>query len=121
MNLISIKRTDDLKLEGIKIDAEWRDKALAALTLTDAKGNIVRIATENYTVRAYVTAPVEKKMVYVVKKMVYVVTGIVPTLGTPIREEHENDFEAQNRKRELEHAGVIENAATAVEEIEIPF
>src|SRR3990167_5907649 len=114
MNLISIKRTDDLKLEGIKIDAEWRDKELAALTLTDAKGNIVRIATENYTVRAYVTAPVEKKMVYVV-------TGIVPTLGTPIREEHENDFEAQNRKRELEHAGVIENAATAVEEIEIPF
>lgn len=114
MNLVSIKRTDDMKLEGVKIDAEWRDKQLARVTLTDANGKIVHFALENYCVKAYVQAPAEKKKVHVV-------TGNVPTLGTAIREEYEQDYEAQSRKQELEYANVIENAAVAVEEIEIPF
>lgn len=54
MNLVSIKKTGDMKLDGIAIDAEWRDKSLAALTLTDGSGNVIRIATENYQCRAYV-------------------------------------------------------------------
>lgn len=114
MNLISIKKTDDMKLDGIKIDAEWRDKSLAALTLTDASGNVVRIATEAYQCRAYVAAPAEKKKVHVL-------IGAVPTLATPIREEFDDEYSATIRKHELEGAGVIEHATVAIEEIEIPF
>jgi hypothetical protein len=114
MNLVSIKRTDDMKLKGITVDAEWRDKQLAAVTLTDADGKIVRFAVTNYTVQAFIGAPPEKKKVHVV-------SGTVPTLGTPIREEYEQDYEAQSRKQQLEYAGVIENPAVAVEEVEIPF
>ena len=114
MNLISIKRTDDMQLKGVTIDAEWRDKQLAAVTLTDGDGKIVRFAVTNYTVQAYISAPPERKKVHVV-------SGTVPMLGTPIREEFEMPHEADSRKRELEYAGVIENPTIAVEEVEIPF
>lgn len=114
MNLVSIKRTDDMKLEGVQIEAEWRDKQLARVTLTDANGKIVHFALENYCVRAYVQAPPEKKQAHVV-------TGAVPTLGTPIREEFDDAYAATVRKHELESAGVIENASVVIEEIEIPF
>lgn len=114
MNLVSIKRTDDMQLKGITIDAEWRDKQLARVTLTDAEGKRVHFALENYCVRAYINAPPEKKKVHVV-------TGTVPTLGTPIREEFDDQFTAKSRADELEMAGVIENPSVKSEEIEIPF
>ena len=114
MNLVSIKRTADMQLKGVTIDAEWRDKQLARVTLTDADGKRVHFALENYCVRAYVNAPPEKKTAHVVE-------GVVPTLGTPIREEFDDPFAASNRKHELEMAGAIENAAVVVEEIEIQF
>lgn len=114
MNLVSIKKTDDMKLKGITIDAEWRDKALAALTLTDEDGNMVRLVTEHYQVRAFVQAPPEKKTKHVL-------SGTVPTLATPIREEFDDPSTATNRKYELESAGVIADPVISVEEVDIPF
>ena len=114
MNWMTVKNTKEIALEGIAIEAEWRDRTLAALTLTDAKGGAIRLVLENYAVKALVPAPAEKKQVHVV-------TGAVPTLGTPIREEFDDAYAATARKYDLEGAGVIENAAVKVEEIEIPF
>jgi hypothetical protein len=114
MNLVAVKRTEELRLKGVTVDAEWRDKQLATVTLTDADGKIVRFALQHYSILAFVSAPPEKKTVHVV-------TGTVPTLGTPIREEFETPLEADSRKRELEYAGVIESPSVAVEEVEIPF
>ena len=114
MNLISIKRTDDMQLKGVTIDAEWRDKQLAAVTLTDGDGKIVRFAVTNYTVQAYISAPPERKKVHVV-------SGTVPTLGAPIREEFEEPYQATMRRSELEQADVCDSVAVAVEEVEIPF
>lgn len=113
MNLVSIKKTGDMKLDGIAIDAEWRDKSLAALTLTDGSGNVIRIATENYQCRAYVQAPPEKKSMHVV-------TATVPVLGAQIREEYEEAYEATSRRGALEDGGFT-NVAVAVEEVDIPF
>jgi hypothetical protein len=110
----TVKSAGDMKLDGVAVDAEFRDKTLSAVTLTDTKGQAVRFVLENYAVKAMVPAPAEKKAVHVV-------TGAVPVLGTPVREECEDKFSADMRKHELESAGVIENAAIAVEEIEIPF
>ncbi len=55
------------------------------------------------------------------KKSVHVVKGQVPTLGAPIREEFESAYEATTRRSELESAGVIENAAIGIEDVDIPF
>ena len=114
MNWVSVKNTKEIVLAGISVDAEWRDKTLAAVTLTDVNGSAVRLVLENYAVRALVPAPAEKKQVHVV-------TGAVPTLGAPIREEFEDAYAATVRKHELEAAGVIDNAEVKVEEVEIPF
>lgn len=40
---------------------------------------------------------------------------------TPVREEFDEAYDASSRKRDLESAGVVENLAVAIEDVEIPF
>lgn len=115
MNLKTIRTTAEMKLDGIAIDAEWRDKSLTAVTFTDSKGNVLRIAKKDYSeMGAFVPAPPEKKTVHVV-------TGKVRVVGTEIREEFEQPYEATSRKSELEQADVLDNLAVSIEDVEIPF
>lgn len=111
MNLKRVKTTKDMHLSGIGIDAEWRDKTLAALTLTDSQGNLLRLVLENYAVGAFVQAPPEKKTVHVV-------SGIVRGIGVPVREEFDEAYEANSRRNELEQADVLDSVSVKTEEVE---
>lgn len=118
MNLKSVKRAEAsvVKLDGITFDWEWRDNALAGVTLTDASGHVLKLAKANYSeLEALVKAPAERKTVYAVK-------GTIRLVDTPLREEFKSDYEAQSRARELAGADLLDGAATVEkEEIEIPF
>lgn len=114
MNLKTIKNAGELKLDGVTFDCEFRDKTLAAVTLTDKSGNLVRFVLENYSVRALVPAAPEKKTVHVVSAKVRVV-------GTEIREQFDELYEATSRRSELEQADVCDEVKVATEEIEVPF
>ena len=114
MNWTNIKRPADLKLDGIAFDCEFRDKSLAAVTATDKHGNAIRLVLENYSVRALVPAPPEKKTVHVV-------TGQVRGIGTPIREEFDEPYAANSRRSEIEQADVAEDLTVTKEDVEIPF
>ena len=114
MNLVSIKKTGDMRLDGVTIDAEWRDKSLAAVTLTDANGHVVRFALENYRVGAYIQAPPEKKTVHVV-------AGKVRGLGTEVREQFDDAYSANSRRSEIEQADVLEDLTVTTEDVEVPF
>ena len=114
MNLRTIKSSADMKLDGINIDCEFRDKSLAAVTMTDKSGNLVRFVLENYAVKALVPAPPEKKTVHVV-------TGVVRGIGTEIREQFDESYEAQSRHVEIQQADVCDRVEVSVEEVEIPF
>lgn len=114
MNLTRIKSTNDIQLAGITVDAEWRDKQLAAITLTDGAGKILRLVVENYTVGAFIAAKPERKTMHVV-------SGTVRAINTPFREEFEQPYEANSRRSELEQADVLTDLKVATEDIEIPF
>lgn len=115
MNLKSIKSSAELKLDGIGIECEFRDKQLSAVTFTDKSGTVVRVALNGYSqMQAYVPAPPEMKTVHVVSAKVRVI-------GTPIREEFEDTYAANSRRSELEQADVCDEIAVKTEDVEIPF
>lgn len=114
LNLVKVKKPADMQLDGITFDCEFRDKTLAAVTLTDASGRLVRFVLENYSVNAYVPAVAEKKKVHVV-------SGNVRVVGTPIRETFDEAFDAEQRRYELECASVVDGLAVGVEEVEVLF
>lgn len=114
MKFKSVKRAVDLVLDGIGFDCEWRDGSLVAVSMMDAKGNVVRVAMDGYSMHAYVPAPPEKKTVHVV-------SGTVRVAGTQIREEFDEAHDARSRKSELEQADVCDSVTVAQEEIAIPF
>ena len=103
-----------MKLDGVSFECEYRDKSLSAVTATDKAGNAIRFVLENYSVRAMVPAAPEKKTVHVVK-------GKVRALGTEIREEFEQPYEANSRRIEIEQADVCEDITVTTEEVDIPF
>lgn len=114
MNLTNVKKASDLKLDGIAFDCEFRDKSLAAVTLTDKSGNFVRFTVDSYNFKALVQAPPETKTVHVVSAKVRV-------LGTPIREEFDEAYEANSRRSELEQSDVCDDVAVKTEDVEISF
>lgn len=114
MNLQSVKKPSDFKLNGIAFDCEYRDKQLAAVTLRDDDGHIVRFALENYSVKAYVPAPPEKKTVHVV-------SGTVRGIGTTIREEFDDELEATRRHNDIVRADVCADTTITTEEVEVPY
>lgn len=116
MNFQTVKKTTakGVMLNHVSIEWEWHDGSLHGLTLTDDTGRILRL-TSTYGLSALTLAPPEKKTVHVVK-------GTVRAANTPIREEFEEQYEADQRARELTSADVVEGAVTVEkEEIEIPF
>lgn len=113
LQLKTVRTQADIVLDGVKVDIEKHDNAFQRVTLTDSKGNMVVIAHVGYQMNILVPKTE--------KKTVHVLAGTVPTLGAPIREEFENQFDADERKNKLERDGVIENAAIAIEEVDIPF
>lgn len=114
MNFTAVKNAKDLQLAGVSIDSEWRDKELVSVTITDANGRVVKIAKQDYSLRAYVPAPPEKKTVHVV-------TGKVRGIGTEVREVFDHAYEANSRRGELEAIDVLVDAAVITEDVEIPF
>lgn len=114
MNLTRVRSTAELQLEGIVIDAEWRDKKLGAVTFTDKADRFVRLVLENYEVGAFVAAKPEKKTVHVV-------AGKVRGLGIDVREQFDELYEANARRSELEQTDVMDDVSVTREEVEIPF
>lgn len=80
MNLKSVKAAEakGVKLDGISMEWEWRDGSLYQLTLTDAKGQVLRVAMNSYSMQALIVAPVEKKTVFAVKGTIGGRTGTAP-------------------------------------------
>lgn len=113
-NLATVKRTEQMKLDGIIVDAEWRDGSLFAVTLTDKSGALLKIAKSNYgDMSAYTLAPPKK-----VKQ--FVVTGEFGSGAAKTAPESFDDkFEADNRASELRIIGADVNIAEA--EVEVPF
>lgn len=114
MRLQSIKNPSDLKLDGVTFACEYHDKTLKSVTAKDVAGNVVVFTVDTYTFKALVPAPPEKKRVNVV-------TARVREIGTPIREEFEESYEAIQRRSELERSGVCEDVALDTADVEIPF
>lgn len=114
MNLQTVRNSREMELLGIKIDAEWRDKELVAVTLTDTNGRMLKIAKTDYSMRAFTPAPPEKKTVHVV-------SGKVRGIGTEIREQFDDSYAANSRRSEIEQADVLEAVNVSTEEVEIPF
>lgn len=114
MNLQTVKNSKDLALDGVQIEAEWRDKELVAVTLTDASGHLLKIAKTDYAMRAFVIAPPEKKTVHVI-------SGKVRGIGTEVREQFDDAYSANSRRSEIEQADVLESVEVKTEEVEIPF
>lgn len=61
MKYVKIKSAGEIKLEGITIDADYIDKHVAVLTLTDVVGNVLRIERDSSYggINAQVLAPPE--------------------------------------------------------------
>jgi hypothetical protein len=117
MNFKTVKKSEarGVRLDGITVEWEWRDSELDAVTITDGRGQVLKVAKNAYSMHALTLAPVEKKTVHVVK-------GTVRAVNTPVREEFEGAWSAQQRARELSSADVLDGAATVEkEEVEIPF
>jgi hypothetical protein len=106
----SLKKGEQLQLDGIQIDVERHDGSLASVVFTDAKGYVVKVAMASYSMGVFVPAEPEKE-----RKTV--LTGNI--VGVPVRETFDDSFTACERKRELECAGA--SVTVADEDVEIPF
>lgn len=94
MHYSSVKKAGEIVLEGITVDTEIVDRGLRSVTLTDAKGRVVRFERNEYG-PLKVTVPAGPPTV---EK--HIVSGSV--LGVPVREEFEDKYEAERRARQLE-------------------
>ena len=92
MNWQKVKWNKQIILEGITADVDHSDTTLVAVTLTDAKGNKLRIRYESYVMHAEVPAAPKT-----VEKIA--LNGTV--LGLPVAEIFDDKYKAEDRKEEL--------------------
>ena len=92
MNFETVKKTSDVRLEGVSVDFEIHDKGIRSIVIADRAGNLVKIMRgESYNETLRVLVPEQPKPV-----KVHVLAGKL--LGiTPFREEFEQQYEADSR------------------------
>lgn len=59
MKFKSVKKASEIKLDGVKIELDTVDGSIKGLTITDAKGNLLRVAERSYSLYVEVPAPPE--------------------------------------------------------------
>jgi len=113
MKLKSVKKASDLVLEGIKIEIDTVDHSQKAVTFTDVKGNVVRVAHRDYnSLSVEVPAPPEME-----KK--FKLSGTV--LGLPVDKLFDDQFEARNELERLESEVRNEDERSLkVEQVDVP-
>lgn len=115
MNLRAIKVQSDINLEGIAVEIEKVNQSIRSVTLTDAKGHMVKF---HCSYGLEVNVPAEP-----VKQTQYAIRG--KFLGVAdINEQFENEWEATAKLAEIEKAaGYPENSGVKIDpvEVDIPF
>jgi len=107
----SVKKTSEIKLDGVKVEFDMVDGSIKAVTLTDASGNVVRCAERGYNFYVEVPAPPETE-----KK--YRLHGSV--LGISVEKTFDDEFTAKEEQRRLERSCINESEADLkVEFVEI--
>jgi hypothetical protein len=111
----TVKTANDVKLNGVTVEFEKHDSNLDSVTLTDAAGNVFKIAKTSYSdIGAFIPAP--PKMV---KK--YFVTGEFKGV-TKLADEgpFDGEYEATCRKNEIQKAAdYAENLSIEIVEREV--
>lgn len=97
MKFKAVKSADEIKLDGVTIELDKTGDTINGLTITDAKGRLLRIAKRNWSdIALEVPAPPETiKM--------HIVSGDL--LGLPVREQFAESYEATNRASAIRAAG----------------
>lgn len=103
MKFTDAKTDRDVALAGITADIEWHDKTAKAITLTDAFGNVVRIAKAEYG-GLDILVPAPPVMVDVWR-----IAGRIPGIVEDVLEYHEQEHEARRRVRDLDGALRVEH------------
>lgn len=117
MKFDSVKRADQLKLDGVSFQLEFLDKELTQIVMTDGSGNIVKVAKNGYSyMQAYIPAKpeIEKK---------WRVSGSVGDIGK-VQEDFKNQYDAESRKTAIEsdfpYSDKVKIEVAEVD-VEIPF
>lgn len=111
----AIKKGSDVSLEGVTMEFEREDGSIKRVTITDAKGNRVRLSGAQYGngLGVFTPAPPPMKEQHVVKATV---------AGLPIEARFDDLSGANAKARELIQAGVDADVVTVEEpDIDIPF
>jgi|SRR5581483_4212376 len=114
MKFQTIKSPTEITLEGVAVTFDVVDKYLISVTITDAKGNILRVRKNGYSdLAAETIAPPEK-----VKKQELIYT--LPLIGER-RETFKEKYEVHARMEELKNEYTVEGASIKEIEEDLPF
>jgi hypothetical protein len=100
VNWDSVKKPEDVVLDGITVTIERCDGTIKVVEMTDKSGHQFRI-TGDYGINTYV--PAKPKMV-----TRFALIGLV--MGLPVDETFEHEFQANDRKSALSDACTREDA-----------
>ncbi len=109
MNWVEIKKFDEIKLAGVRVDGEMKNNSPFEVTLSDAAGNCVKARKGTYG-ELEILVPAPPKMV----KRVRVSAKIG---GVEFGKDFESSYAAHEFKRELDDKG-LEVSETEVEVLE---
>lgn len=113
MKFKSTKKASDIALDGITVELDVVDSAVKAITLTDPKGSIVRIAHRDYS-SMYVEVPAPPELVKRWK-----LSGHV--LSLPVDKLFDTEYDANDERQRLERACREESdSSLKVEQVEVP-
>lgn len=108
MRYAKVKHPAEIQLEGVTVEMETVDDSLQSVTITDVKGNVLKLAMISYTLYAQIPAP--PKMV---KR--YAVQGTVLTLPVDLQFAHRH--EAENAADHFRRGTSPDNVALTVSEV----
>lgn len=109
MQFITVKKSSDIKLAGIKAELDITDKSVNGVTFTDADGNVVRVSLRSYSMTVEVPAP---------PTMVKRFKVIGKVLGLPVDELFADRYDADIRADELNRG--LMSPGVEVLEVEVP-
>jgi hypothetical protein len=111
----TVKKTSDLKLDGIKIETEKLDGVTSSITFSDASGNVVRVKGAIYDqIKILIPAKPATEKIYVVKGRILE--------GVPVSVECKSSAEANEKIADIQSAVREAGELRIVEEDrEIPF
>jgi len=109
MQFITVKKSSDIKLAGIKAELDITDKSVNGVTFTDADGNVVRVSLRSYSMTVEVPAP---------PTMVKRFKVIGKVLGLPVDELFADRYDADIRADEWNRG--LMSPGVEVQEVEVP-